>query len=125
MESVFGIQDSGITEQICMLQIQVGPDLNISSLLRSNSVLCFVCLFVCLCRFKLLPKLERVVDSSNSRASCTLPKKIRGSEHQSYLWLDNKGCVTLWPLPFTIKKKYLKKAKEELWKLKYFTNAKL
>jgi hypothetical protein len=34
----------------------------------------FVCLFVCLCRFKLLPKLERVVDSSNSRASCTLPK---------------------------------------------------
>jgi hypothetical protein len=48
MESVFGIQDSGITEQICMLQIQVGPDLNISSLLRSNSVLCFVCLFVCL-----------------------------------------------------------------------------
>jgi hypothetical protein len=25
-------------------------------------------------RFKLLRKLERVVDSSNSRASCTLPK---------------------------------------------------
>jgi hypothetical protein len=48
MESVFGIQDSGITEQICMLQIQVGPDLNISGLLMSNSVLCFVCLFVCL-----------------------------------------------------------------------------
>jgi hypothetical protein len=39
MESVFGIQDSGITEQICMLQIQVGPDLNISGLLMSNSVL--------------------------------------------------------------------------------------
>jgi hypothetical protein len=74
MESVFGIQDSGITEQICMLQIQVGPDLNISGLLMSNSVLCFVCLFVCLCTFKLLPKLKRVVDSSNSRASCTLPK---------------------------------------------------
>jgi hypothetical protein len=37
--------------------------------------LCFVfCLFVCLCRFKLLPKLKCVVDSSNSRASCTLPK---------------------------------------------------
>ncbi len=31
-----------------MLQIQVGPDLNISGLLMSNSVLCFVCLFVCL-----------------------------------------------------------------------------
>jgi len=43
----------------------------------------------------------------------------------------NKGCVTLWPFPFTLKVggnrriciqffKYLK-AKEELWKLKYFT----
>jgi hypothetical protein len=74
MESIFGIQDSGITEQTCMLQNQVGPDLNISGLLRSNFVLCFVCLFVCLCRFKLLPKLERVVDSSNNKASCTLPK---------------------------------------------------
>jgi hypothetical protein len=85
--------------------------------------LCFVfCLFVCLfgwlCRFKLLPKLKCVVDSSNSRASWH-SAKIRGSEYQSYLWLDNKGCVTLWPWP-----KYLK-AKEELWKLKYFTNAKL
>ncbi len=29
---------------------------------------------------------------------------------------ENKGCVTLWPLPFTLKK-YLK-AKKELWKLK-------
>jgi hypothetical protein len=32
----------------------------------------------------------------------------------------NKGCVTLWPCQFTLKK-YLK-AKEELWKLKkYYT----
>jgi hypothetical protein len=31
----------------------------------------------------------------------------------------NKGCVTMWPCHFYIKK-YLK-AKEELWKLKYFT----
>jgi hypothetical protein len=31
----------------------------------------------------------------------------------------NKGCVTLGPCHFTLKK-YLK-AKEELWKLKYFT----
>jgi len=29
-------------------------------------------------------------------------------------------CVTLWPLPFTLKY-YLNKAKEELWKFKYFT----
>jgi len=32
----------------------------------------------------------------------------------------NKGCVTPWPCPFTLLKKHLK-AKEELWKLKYFT----
>jgi len=32
----------------------------------------------------------------------------------------NKGCVTLWALPFTWKK-YLKAKEEELWKLKYFT----
>jgi hypothetical protein len=32
---------------------------------------------------------------------------------------SNKGCVTLWPLPFYIEK-YLE-AKEELWKFKYFT----
>jgi hypothetical protein len=31
----------------------------------------------------------------------------------------NKGCVTLWPLAIYIKK-YIK-AKEELWKFKYFT----
>jgi len=31
----------------------------------------------------------------------------------------NKGCVTLWPCPFTLKR-YLK-AKEELWKFKYFS----
>jgi len=32
---------------------------------------------------------------------------------------QNKGYVTLWPLPFTLKS--ILKAKEELWKLKYFT----
>jgi hypothetical protein len=31
----------------------------------------------------------------------------------------NKGCVTMWPCHFYIKK-YLR-AKEELWKLKYLT----
>jgi hypothetical protein len=34
--------------------------------------------------------------------------------------LHNKGCVTLWPCHFTLKRMDLK-AKEELWKLKYFT----
>ncbi len=38
-------------------------------------------------------------------------------------WLYNKGCVTLWPCQFTLKR-YLK-AKQELWKLKYFTMQKL
>jgi hypothetical protein len=36
----------------------------------------------------------------------------------------NKGCVTLWPLPFTLKKQYLK-AKEELWKTQIFHHAKI
>jgi len=34
--------------------------------------------------------------------------------------VEQRGCVTLWALPFTLKRYYLK-AKEELWKLKYFT----
>jgi hypothetical protein len=34
---------------------------------------------------------------------------------------ENKGCVTLWPCHFTLKRSKYLKAKEELWKLKYFT----
>jgi hypothetical protein len=34
---------------------------------------------------------------------------------------NNKGCVTLVALPFTLLKRILLMAKEELWKLKYST----
>jgi hypothetical protein len=33
---------------------------------------------------------------------------------------ENKGCVTMWPWPFTLKS-IIKAKEEELWKLKYFT----
>jgi hypothetical protein len=36
----------------------------------------------------------------------------------------NKGCATLWPCQIYIKK-YRKAKEEELWKLKYFTIAKI
>ncbi len=38
----------------------------------------------------------------------------------------NKGCIILWPLPFTLKSILRqKKKKKNLWKLKYFTIQKL
>jgi hypothetical protein len=37
-----------------------------------------------------------------------------------FFTLKTKGCVTLVALPFTLLKSILK-AKEELWKLEYFT----
>jgi hypothetical protein len=52
------------------------------------------------------------------------------NRHVSYIFPQkknpriNKGCVTLWPCHFTFKKEYLK-AREELWKLKYFTMQKI
>jgi hypothetical protein len=49
-----------------------------------------------------------------------LPKKME--DWTKCPWLkEPQGCVTPWPLPFTLKKKRILRQKEELWKLKYFT----
>jgi hypothetical protein len=46
-----------------------------------------------------------------------------GTSATSPKWKTRGVCYTM-ALPFTLKSKYLK-AKEELWKLKYFTIAKI
>jgi hypothetical protein len=43
--------------------------------------------------------------------------KHNNQEHNN----NNKGCVTLVPLPFTLKSIVRRQKKKELWKLKYLT----
>jgi hypothetical protein len=54
----------------------------------------------------------------------SLPTTFPPPPNTSFVGASVPPSFTLWPLPFTVKN-YLKKAKEEVWKLKHFTMQKI